>query len=313
MSNLCSDISATIAQRYRRGDGPPQVARPLTISVGIATRGRNEILREVLAQLAKQTRKADEIIVCGTNPDDVTGVPADALTLVTTPGSCRQRNAILEAASGEILVFFDDDFLPRVDYLAAIEHYMSTFPDVALVTGLVLADGISGPGLSVPEACALLASGISAPGHATPTYGGYGCNMAIRLDTQRQHRIFFDECLPLYGWQEDVDFSRRLAPFGAIMHINAAAGVHLGTKTGRTSGKRLGYSQIANPIYLWRKRQGYSRTWGLRHVAKNIAMNLARSLRPEPYVDRRGRVVGNVLALKDLVTGRLEPGRVLEL
>jgi hypothetical protein len=42
-------------------------------------------------------------------------------------------------------------------------------------------------------------------------------------------------------------------------------------------------------------------------------MNVARAARPEAYVDRRGRLVGNVLALRDLVTGRMAPERILEL
>ena len=44
------------------------------------------------------------------------------------------------------------------------------------------------------------------------------------------------------------------------------------------------------------------------------AWGVARaSLRPEPWIDRRGRLAGNLRALRDLVTGRLAPGRILEL
>ncbi len=42
-------------------------------------------------------------------------------------------------------------------------------------------------------------------------------------------------------------------------------------------------------------------------------MNMVRALWPEPYVDRRGRLLGNVVALRDLVTGRMDPTRILEL
>jgi hypothetical protein len=44
-----------------------------------------------------------------------------------------------------------------------------------------------------------------------------------------------------------------------------------------------------------------------------MAKNLARSGWPEPYVDRRGRLRGNLLALRDLAAGRMTPERVLEL
>jgi len=42
-------------------------------------------------------------------------------------------------------------------------------------------------------------------------------------------------------------------------------------------------------------------------------MNMVRALWPEPYVDRRGRLLGNVVALRDLVTGHMDPTRILEL
>ena len=132
--------------------------------------------------------------------------------------------------------------------------------------------------------------------------------MATRLAPMRAHDIRFDERLPLYGWQEDVDFSRRLAAHGTVVRLDAATGVHLGTKSGRTAGIRLGYSQVANPIYLTRKRCGYPVKRALEHIAKNMASNVVRSPWPEPFVDRVGRLRGNLLALRDLATGRARPG-----
>jgi hypothetical protein len=41
--------------------------------------------------------------------------------------------------------------------------------------------------------------------------------------------------------------------------------------------------------------------------------NLARSLYPEPWVDRKGRLKGNAMALMDLVIGRISPRRILQL
>jgi hypothetical protein len=46
---------------------------------------------------------------------------------------------------------------------------------------------------------------------------------------------------------------------------------------------------------------------------RNIAANLARSLYPEPWIDRRGRLKGNLLALVDVMRGRISPGRILQL
>lgn len=146
----------------------------------------------------------------------------------------------------------------------------------------------------------------------TERYGTYGCNMAFRMEPVRRHGILFDENLPLYGWQEDLDFSRRLADHGTVVMSNGLRGVHLGAKFGRTSGVRLGYSQIANPIYLIRKGT-ITRKHAIGLMRRNLTANLMRSFRPEPWVDRRGRLKGNMLAVVDLLMRRISPLRILQI
>ncbi len=287
------------------------------VAVGIPTVGRAAILCDTLSELTRQSRRPDRVIVCGTVASDVDGA-ADAypgLTLLSSePGLPRQRNAVIAAAAdADIVVFFDDDFLPETAYLDAIGHYMADHPDCVVATGCVLADGIGGPGLSTTEGRAVLAEAKPAGSGAMPAFSGYGCNMAVRVACLRRHDLTFDERLPLYGWQEDVDLSRRLAAFGSVVRLEAARGVHLGVKRGRGSGIRLGYSQVANPLYLAGKRCGYPFGRALQHVARNVAMNIVRAGWPEPYIDRRGRLRGNVVALRDLLQGRMMPERVLEL
>jgi len=136
--------------------------------------------------------------------------------------------------------------------------------------------------------------------------------MSFRMEPIRRHGVLFDENLPLYGWQEDIDFSRQLAPFGRIVDANVLRGVHLGTKGGRTSGVRFGYSQIANPVYLIRKGT-MSVGFAAALMWRNVVANAGRSFRPEPWIDRRGRLWGNWLALWDLVTRRMSPRRILDL
>lgn len=287
------------------------------IAVGIPTIGRAPILYDTLIELTRQNRQADQMIVCGTGPadSDKADEAYPGLTLLSSkPGLPRQRNAILAAAGdADIVLFFDDDFLPDPDYLAAIERHMLDNPKIVVATGLVLVDGIGGPGLAPAEGRAILKRPVPDTPGIRPTFSGYGCNMAVRMAPMRAHGLRFDERLPLYGWQEDVDLSRRLAPFGEVVQIDAARGVHLGVKLGRGSGVRLGYSQIANPLYLAGKHSGYPLGRAVEHLGRNMAMNIARAGWPEPYVDRRGRLRGNLLALRDLMTGRLAPERILDL
>ena len=89
-------------------------------------------------------------------------------------------------------------------------------------------------------------------------------------------------------------------------------GVHLGNKRGRTSGLRFGYSQVANPLYL-RNKGTVGLKWALRLMGGNVAANILGSVRSQGLVDRRGRLKGNVIAVLDMLRGRLDPMRVLDL
>ncbi len=289
-----------------------------TIAVGIATRGRAAVLIEVLRTISQQSRLPDRILVCGTCLEDVAGV--DTLSgieiMFSEPGLCRQRNTILAAIpEADFVLFIDDDFLLAPHYIQATLVAFAQDSDIVVTTGQVIADGAVGPGLPLAEGRDLLmryeAQAINT-GALLPAFNGYGCNMALRLSAVRAANMTFDERLPLYAWFEDVDFTRRLAVSRRIVKVLDSRGVHLGTKQGRTSGSRLGYSQVANPIYLAIKG---SYTWRrvIRDLSRHLLINCVKSLRPEPYVDRRGRMRGNVIAFTDLLRGRLRPERILEM
>ncbi|VFU09174.1 glycosyltransferase family 2 protein [Methylocella tundrae] len=294
--------------------------RSLKIAVGIATSGRPAILRETLRELSRQSRLPDCVFVCPADRTDY-----DAAEAVSLPfpvfvakgprGLCHQRNAIIDLAHAfDVLVFFDDDFLAFPSYLAELEQCFTAQPEIVAATGHIIADGASGPGLNVAAGLGALASfddaTIERP--VTDTYTAYGCNMAVRLAPVYENGLRFDEALPLYAWLEDVDLCRQLKPYGRIVKNARMVGVHLGHKGGRTSGVRYGYSQIANPLYLWRKGT-FRFNLALDHMARNFLANSGKMLRPEPWVDRRGRAYGNALALLDLVRGRLHPTRILDL
>jgi GT2 family glycosyltransferase len=133
--------------------------------------------------------------------------------------------------------------------------------------------------------------------------------MAIRVAPALAHGVQFDVNLPLYGWLEDIDFSRRMACHGRIVNCSSLLGVHLAIKRGRNSGVQFGYSQVANPLYLLRKGS-MSAAYSLRHIAGNLSKNMLHSFKPEPWVDRRGRLKGNLMAMGDLFVGRLDPRRI---
>ena len=297
-----------------------QARGKLRIAIGIATAGRRTIVGCTLDLIARQTRLPDALIVCPAVPEDLDAAALQRLPFETAVrtgkrGLTAQRNQILSAAdSADVIVFFDDDFFPQLNYLAEVEELFLDHADVVAITGRPIVDGANGPGLETEAALRLISADGPCPHDRcfVPTYGTYGCNMAFRMKPIRQSGLLFDENLPLYGWQEDIDFSRQLAGFGRIIDAKVLRGVHLGTKGGRTSGVRVGYSQIANPVYLIRKGT-MSVAFAAPLLWRNVLANLAKSLRPEPWIDRRGRLKGNFLALRDLLTGHISPQRILEL
>lgn len=282
-----------------------------------ATRGRAELLGQVVAFVGTQTIKPDLIIVSCVSDEDAGNVASQAGVRVVKgrPGLTAQRNTALNHVPDgfDVVIFVDDDFLMHRNWIAEILKAFDSDPSIACITGTILADGINGPGYSFAQGRDILTGTDDVPERlvAVSTGGPYGCNMAFRARSIAGLR--FDERLVLYGWQEDRDFGGQIWRLGGrVVRINTALGVHLGTKGGRVSGRRLGYSQVINPLYLARKKTMPLRD-ALDHVLRNVASNTVRSLAPESWVDRRGRLNGNLIGFWDFLRGRLTPERAEKL
>ncbi|POR52524.1 glycosyltransferase [Bosea psychrotolerans] len=294
----------------------PATAAPRIAAV-IATRGRPEVVTgTVLHLLAHQTLKPDSIIVSCIDPADAGGLQGrnDVVVLTGPAGLAAQRNTALAhlPRGTEIVAFFDDDFVAHEDWLATAAQTFRDEAGIDAFTGRVLADGATGPGISLAEAMRLVAAPPPSDWSWIEPYSPYGCNMAFRLASIGDLR--FDERLVLYGWLEDRDFAAALARQGGGRLVKSAdaIGVHMGVKGGRMAGERFGYSQIVNPLYMLRKG---TMTLGqvADHLFRNMSSNLGRSLRPEPFIDRRGRLRGNLLGIADILRGRLQPERAAAL
>jgi GT2 family glycosyltransferase len=290
----------------------------MRLAVGIATRSRPSILAETIAFLGKQERQPDQIVVAYAESSDIGDARQQfpQVTFIQTAlGLTRQRNAILSLVQeSDLLLFIDDDFYLDPQYLKITEQVFAGLPHVVASTGRVLADDVKGPGLTVEEAKSILVSsdGGQCAQQINQIYLAYGCNMCLRLAPVREHHLRFDESLPLYGWYEDWDFSYQIAAFGLVVHISNACGVHLSTKTGRIAGTRMGYAQVANPIYLARKGT-FPRSHVLKFILGPCLKNFVRCLAPEAHVDRLGRFCGNLAAFRDLLAGTLSPTQIVDL
>ena len=302
-----------VAQRSSIGKMPKQ----LKLGLVIASHGRPNLLQSVLTRVLSQQRAPDQIVLSTVNEQDTLGIDDSGRSIQKVfgaPGLTRQRNRGISRLIGsvDVIIFIDDDFVVGEDYFAKIESIFASDKSIIGVSGAVIADGAKSPGFTFEEGLRLVEQ--YRPQEQAPVMhqisGTYGCNMAFRSAAIGSAR--FDERLPLYGWQEDLDFCGSLRNPGRIVWTNLVWGVHLGTKQGKGSEVKLGYSQIINPIYISKKGNMTFR-YACRLIVRNCLANAYGSIRPEHYIDRRGRLRGNLIGLYHLMTGRVTPEYILKL
>lgn len=295
----------------------------------IATKGRAKETYILLNYLAEQTYPIEKIVVVGSEHSDIAGLENHPLyatqkvVIKTSPaGSCIQRNAGMYHILSDVknvepkhwfAVFFDDDYRPAHEWLAQCARTFEKYPDVVGLGGKVLADGVTTGTISEQEAKAHLENNtVLAEENIEPCfYGLYGCNMAYRGNVV--DNIRFDENLPLYAWQEDLDFGVRAIQQtkGKLIYTNQCIGVHLGVTGGRTSGIRFGYSQIANPIYLANKGT-MNKSYASRILFRNVASNIFHTITLDTKKDYKGRLWGNLKAAFDLLRYNCHPTNILK-
>ena len=80
------------------------------------------------------------------------------------------------------------------------------------------------------------------------------------------------------------------------------------------SGRKMGYSQIINPIYLWRK----ARIFSLHHLViqywlRCLVANMVGVFLGKPEEDRLNRLKGNLTAMWHLLNRRCDPSAINQL
>jgi GT2 family glycosyltransferase len=233
-------------------------------SLLIATLGRADALRDTLASVGGCDPQPDEVIVVDADARRSARLPAEeagARYVTAERGLTRQRNRGLREATGDVVVFVDDDVRVRPDLFARLEEAYSD-PDVVGVTGRVIepdAGRIGGPG----SALRLLAGK-----EGTFTSFGYprylrdgsaprdveymlGCFMTARRDAALE--VGFDEHLPGYGVAEDEDFSYRLSRRGRIRYFPEIVVEHEKLGFGERDARVYDRQVVVNRAYLFRK------------------------------------------------------------
>jgi len=178
----------------------------MKISVVIATRNRSELLDGALASLRGQIgAPVIEAIVVDNGSSDATPVVADrhgaTYVFEARPNRALARNRGIAAASGEVVLFVDDDVVLPPYFIAAHARAQGA----TLVPHVV-----TGPIINVPAADV----------RPVPTFlngsNAYFCTCNVSVPRSALEAVGgFDESFDKYGW-EDTELGVRLRNFGVL-------------------------------------------------------------------------------------------------
>ncbi|SRR5579883_397387 len=224
------------------------------ISVIIPTYGREEPLRNSLIDVLKQDYPNFEVLLIDQTPQHQPEIEAFLeelaaekkikwfrLQWASLPGA---RNYAVRRASGEIILFIDDDVQLHPGFLAAHAKNFLEKPDVGAVAGRVfdrMKLGDSGGKLQIEY----LPPQAMDPGIAwyyidlvhtvkpQQVLSARGCNMSFRREIFTKYGLKFDERFRGSAVREESDFCLRLRQTGyKIWYDPEAYLVHLGEETG---------------------------------------------------------------------------------
>ncbi len=230
---------AGASQAERAGASAPTADRPRT-SVLISSRGRPDFLSAVVASLQAGDDVPDEIVIVDQSAEahPTLGLPdpsppgegtAPIVRYRWHPdrGLSRGRNEALTIASGELLVFVDDDVTVPPDWFGRIVAAAVAAGPGAVITGRVVAGDAERPGAFAPS----LSIGAERVVHR----GRPGCDVLLPLNMALFRSAFeavgpFDERLGAgarFPSSEDNDLGFRLLEAGfEIIHDPAVVVVH---------------------------------------------------------------------------------------
>ena len=246
----------------------------MRFSVVIATKDRPRDLERALDSLSRCDPPPAEIIVADGDEAGSAKPVSDAHAgresspplhyLSSPPGLTRQRNRAVADASGDVVVFLDDDVEVDARLFAELAR---AYRDSAVVgaTGRVHEEDPRRFGNNRSLARRLV---FGSGREGTMTRFGYprrlqdlyaerdvefmqGCLMSARREAVE--RVGFDERLTGYGLCEDEDFSYRLSRTGRVRYVPGAVVRHRNTGFTSSATRRFNRDVVVNRTYLFRK------------------------------------------------------------
>ena len=294
-------ISVTLGGTVRRTEpaqhageiGDIQNGRVARLTVIICTRNREREIVAAVESLIRQKRLPDELIVVDSGEGDSLETTlresiAGRFPFVyerSSSGLPRQRNRGVALATGELLLFLDDDVILDEAYIGEITGFFERDTERrfhgaqgAITTKSLTAGGsyrwrgglrrLAGgfvrkvfllPGVADGK---FKRSGfITIAGGDQPREIDFVAGGCMSFRREVFDEIAFDEHLTDYAWMEDLDISRQFKERGyRAYYWPHASLVHYVTPSSRTAPFDLGRMMARNQHYLFKKHSDGS--WG---------------------------------------------------
>ena len=270
----------------------------MRFSVVIPTMRREAILAATLDSLRRCDPAPHEVIVIdadseGSSQPVVTELDQEVELAVryirSSPSLTLQRNLGIEDASGDVIVFLDDDVDIEPDLFVRLDEAYGD-PDVVGATGRI-GEPESGRRGGPRSALRRLLPGGGREG--TFTRYGYprylrdvdspadvefmqGCFMSARRELAAQVR--FDEQLGGYALAEDEDFSYRLSRVGRVRYDPRAVVHHDNSGFAGRDRRAFGRTVVVHRWYLLRKNFAPTRFARLEFAALVVVLVIHRLL-----------------------------------
>lgn len=259
-----------------------------SVSIVIATYGREEVLVETLKALLAIEAPADEILVVDeTEQHELTTV--DFLEKANLAGRIRwlkhsspsgqvaKLNRGLAEAKSEIVLFLDDDVIPSKQLVRAHRQVYDQYPEAWAVVGQVIQPGeVAGGSVNLPDhSKSLLRRDLDFRFNSNESAwveNVITCNLSVRRDRALALNGFDVNFAPPVAFRAETDFAKRIVAAGGRIRFEPNASLkHLRANRGgtRSVGQHLASGSpvhgVGDYYFALKHGKGWDR---IRYIAR---------------------------------------------
>lgn len=240
------------------------------ISIIIPTKNRPIDLSRALNSIVSQSYLPYEIIIVDQSESDDAGrlaesiikkVPEIKLKYIHDPnirGASSARNVAMDIASGDLVMFLDDDVILHKDYTKNVVGIFARHHEVAGVGGYIINGNSEGWLIQLTRRIFQL--GEFRDERDDFQSGRYNCmytrilsggNSTFRRNILKNYR-FTDE-LTGYSLSEDKDLSYRISRHYKLLLTKKALLIHNCSPVSRENEEVIAYKQVVNTYWFYKK------------------------------------------------------------